>query len=239
MTLPPKKYHAPPELICQMLAETLPKISSAEERLSLDFAKRLIELQEKKRKSINSYNLSNSFPWLYQLGFLKYKRVYLARGGWTLMLYKDPNVTESTIRSVMKSRHWVLDGKWYSSETQEAVARGENPHPPFVPPPDESEIKAAKKLEAEKMNTSSLNKKMTKAIEDLPSRKRKKKKKDKDRDRAEPKPKPIPIAKPDTDLEKAKKAKKRCCDNPHIVRSKKTGKRWCKNCGTKYKSKAI
>jgi len=33
------------------------------------------------------------------------------------------------------------------------------------------------------------------------------------------------------------KKKKKCCDNPHPVKSKKTGKRRCKNCGTKLKSK--
>jgi len=238
MALPPKKYYAPSELICQMLAETLPKISSAEEYLSLDFAKRLIDLQERKRKSINSHNLSDAFPWLYQLGFLKYKRVYLPRGGWTLMLYKDENVTESVIRSVMRSRHWVLDGKWYSAETQEAVARGENPHPPFVPPPDESEIRSAKEFASVNPKPSqTFSEKFSKAIEDLPSRKRKKKKKDKVK--RKPEPDPTLIAKPKDDLKKAKKTKKKCCDNPHVVRSKKTGKRWCKNCGAKYKPKAI
>lgn len=31
--------------------------------------------------------------------------------------------------------------------------------------------------------------------------------------------------------------KKRCCDNPHPVKNKKSGKRRCKNCGTKLKRK--
>ena len=34
-----------------------------------------------------------------------------------------------------------------------------------------------------------------------------------------------------------KKKRKRCCDEPRIVRVKKTGKRRCKNCGTKLKTK--
>jgi len=34
-----------------------------------------------------------------------------------------------------------------------------------------------------------------------------------------------------------KKKRKSCCDNPHVVKSKKTGKRRCKNCKTPYPSK--
>ena len=33
------------------------------------------------------------------------------------------------------------------------------------------------------------------------------------------------------------KKRKKCCDDPKIVKSKKTGKRRCKNCGTKLKAK--
>ena len=42
--------------------------------------------------------------------------------------------------------------------------------------------------------------------------------------KAEPAPKPV-------------KKKRTCCGDPHVVRSRKTGKRRCKNCGKKYKSK--
>lgn len=34
-----------------------------------------------------------------------------------------------------------------------------------------------------------------------------------------------------------KKKKEKCCDNPHPVKNKKTGKRRCKNCGAKLKPK--
>lgn len=43
-----------------------------------------------------------------------------------------------------------------------------------------------------------------------------------------PKPKPKP---------KKIKARKQCCDTPHVVKSKKTGKRKCKNCGKPYPDK--
>lgn len=38
---------------------------------------------------------------------------------------------------------------------------------------------------------------------------------------------------------KPKKKKRKCCDEPRVVRSKKTGKRRCKNCGAKYKTKKV
>lgn len=38
-------------------------------------------------------------------------------------------------------------------------------------------------------------------------------------------------------LEEERLPKKRCCDNPHPVKSKKSGKRRCKNCGTKLRRK--
>jgi hypothetical protein len=37
--------------------------------------------------------------------------------------------------------------------------------------------------------------------------------------------------------EKKEKKKKKCCDSPKIVRSKKTGKKFCKNCGKIKKKK--
>ena len=43
---------------------------------------------------------------------------------------------------------------------------------------------------------------------------------------------------PDGNAIVAKKIKKKCCDEPRPVRSKKTGKRKCKNCGAKLKSKS-
>lgn len=46
-----------------------------------------------------------------------------------------------------------------------------------------------------------------------------------------------PQAEPEPEVKKKKKKKKPCCDNPHPVKNKKTGKRRCKNCNTKLKSK--
>lgn len=59
----------------------------------------------------------------------------------------------------------------------------------------------------------------------------KKKGKKKAAKKAEPPP-PEPAPEPDPP-----KKKRKCCDDPHVVRSRKTGKRRCKNCGKKYKSK--
>jgi len=52
---------------------------------------------------------------------------------------------------------------------------------------------------------------------------------------AERKTKPKAKAKPEP---KPVKKKRTCCEDPHVVRSRKTGKRRCKNCGKKYKSKS-
>jgi hypothetical protein len=53
-----------------------------------------------------------------------------------------------------------------------------------------------------------------------------------------------PASTPEVEPEKPKKKKtkkkkkaKKCCDDPRPVRSKKTGKRKCKNCGAKLKAK--
>ncbi len=56
------------------------------------------------------------------------------------------------------------------------------------------------------------------------TKKKKKKKKNQEKTEA-PKPK--------------KKKKKKCCGDPRPVRSKKTGKRRCKNCGTKLPDKKV
>ena len=44
-------------------------------------------------------------------------------------------------------------------------------------------------------------------------------------------------AAPKSKKKKKKKKKKKCCDDPRPVKSKKTGKRRCKNCGTKLPDK--
>ena len=61
----------------------------------------------------------------------------------------------------------------------------------------------------------------------------------------EPKPKPKskkkaakkPVEKKAKPSPKPVKKKRTCCEDPHVVRSRKTGLRRCKNCGKKYKSK--
>jgi len=195
---------------------------------SQDFAKQLIELQEKKRKGVNTLKIANSFPWLYQLGMIDYERRYVPRGGSRLFLFRKGS--DTAIKSSMAARPWVFNGKWHSSETQEAIARGENPYPDFVEPPTKEEISTAKEVVGPKKKKKKKKKKKapgesakkfvdswTDAIENLPSQKKKKEEADKPK----------------------KKKKRSCCDNPHVVRSKKTGKRWCKNCGTKYKPKKV
>lgn len=224
--LPPKRYDAPAPSVCEMLAETLPRVSLAEEHESQDFAKRLIDLQDKKRKGLNTLVVGDAFPWLYQLGLITYQGRYMNRGGHRLFLARKG--TETAIRAAMEARPWVFNGKWHTQQTQAAVARGENPYPPFVEPPTQSEVEHAKKVAADKPKKkkkrkkqkgeskgSSFVKSWTEAIENLPSTKRKS----------------------SEARDKKQKAKRTCCDNPHVVRSKKTGKRWCKNCGAKYKPK--
>lgn len=237
--LPAKRYNAPPEHICDLLAETIPRLSGVEEHESMDLAKRLIELQDKKRKGVTTNHVSSSFSWLYQLGILTYRRKYLNKGGARLFLSRAPGVSSTMIASTMKERPWVFNGKWHSRETDEAMARGENPFPDFVEPPTKEEIEDAKAVVGVKESK-------PKPEPEKPKKKKKKKKKPKDSAKKfvddwtkvieetsvkkKKKPKPEP--------EKPKK-KKKCCDNPHVVRSKKTGKRWCKNCGTKYPPKKV
>ena len=240
--LPAKRYNAPPEHICDLLAETIPKLSGVEEHESIDLAKRLIELQDKKRKGVNTNHVSSSFSWLYQLGILTYRRKYLNKGGARLFLSRASGASMAMIVSTMKARPWGFNGKWHSRETNEAIARGENPFPDFVEPPTKEEIEDAKAVvgkkdpEPTKAKTEKPKKKKkrpgeaakkfvdewTGVIEGVPVKKKKKKAK----------------TKPEPEAEKPK-AKKKCCDDPHVVRSKKTGKRWCKNCGTKYKPKKV
>lgn len=249
--LPPKRYDAPDKDVCEMLAETLPRVSIAEEHESQDFAKRLIELQDKKRKGLNTLKVGNAFPWLYQLGLITYQGRYMNRGGHRLFLARK--ASETAVKSAMEARPWVFNGKWHSQQTQAAVAQGENPHPPFVEPPTKSEVEHAEKtLEADKpkkkkkkrkkkkgekkdvgKSVNTFVKSWTEAIENLPSTKKRKSSEtdgETRHDRA---------SKVREKFGKAERSKKKrtCCDSPHVVRSKKTGKRWCKNCGAKYKSK--
>lgn len=166
--LPAKRYNAPPEHICDLLAETIPKLSGVEEHESQDLAKRLIELQNKKRKDVSTLHVSDSFPWLYQLGILTYRRKYLNRGGARLFLSRAPGASVVMIISTMKARPWVFNGKWHSRETNEALARGENPFPDFVEPPTKEEIEDAKAVVGKK------DSKSTKAKTEKPKKKKKK-----------------------------------------------------------------
>lgn len=231
-SLPPKRYDPPSEIICNLIAETLPKVSTIEQYESQDFAKRLIELQDKKRKGVTTLHVSGAFPWLYQLGMIDYERKYMTRGGARLFLFRKGS--DTAIKNSMQARPWVFNGKWHSSKTQEAIARGENPYPDFVEPPTKEEFEDAKAAVESKAEPKAKKKKKkpterstkkfvdswTDAIKNLPSQKKKKSE--------DQPPKP-----------KKKKKKRNCCEDPHVVRSKKTGKRWCKNCGTKYKPKKV
>ncbi len=201
--------------VCEFLIEHLPNIGEYEEYEILDMADAIMR-GNRKAYTINA--IADIVPYLVRVGLISYDKKPTPEHGERFFFKRS--ATTDVIRKTLSS-------------------------PP--PPPALSEIKQAKN-EADKAKGESdeaVQEKPTAKAEAKPKKKKKKKKTLVADDSPPPKKKKKKRkAEPVTDLPSMKhilpslkglkkKKRKPCCDNQRIVRNKSTGKRRCKNCGTK------
>jgi hypothetical protein len=219
MNIGRKDYIAPSERMCVLLIDSLSRISDLEQLESQDLAKRLYDLYEAPKRWAHTNHIADAFPWLHQIGVLSYKFEWVPKGGHRLLLWRKIGAKELSkiiseqpdIRGgILKPRKpGVIAGVVSSVDVEtETVSESE-------PEETKTEKKAGKKR----------RKKKSEPVACASEGKKKSKNK---------KPSPKKADAPDVP---AKKKRRKCCDEPRIVRSNKTGKRRCKNCGAKLKDR--
>ena len=215
--------------VCEFLIEHLPNIGEFEEYEIVDMAN-AIRRGNKRAYTINA--IADIVPYLVRVGLMSYEKKPTPVHGERFFFKRS--ATAVVIKRTLSSPPPPPTLAEIERAKREAKAAREEQAAREEPKPKKKKKKKAKK------------KKKTLVADDSPLPKKKKKKK---KDKGPPQKslseeelweqrKRNSEAIRTFDLrgeskKKKKKKRKSCCDDPRIVRSKSTGKRRCKNCGTK------
>lgn len=213
-----RQFKEPDAAMRVWLAEALTALTMFEEHQSAEFCKALITRGP--GSSYHSVHIGEVLSYLNSIGVITY-------------------------REIVRNGHRLLLKRLAGDDKMRLLLLGNDPPvTPMGPVPEEPEPKPKR---AKKKKPPKAVLKVPELPDDHPAgdasdkhdgayRQQRKKRLKKKRKK---KPKPAPESPPEPKPEPNKRAKKKrkCCDNKHVVRSRKTGKRWCKNCGKKYKTR--